>query len=594
MTSPPQDRAEETGGVTTSPPVVSAAPASSRRLGRVRTFPLVVGLLVAGVSWLVIYPLSRLLYEVFFGGGEFGPNAIGTALRDPALLPALANTGVLILAAGLASLTIGTGLAWATERTDARIGWLTDILPILPLLVPPVALAVGWVFLLAPTGGFLNAAWRYVFGGGVAQGSGPINIYSLGGMVFVTTIYLVPFAYLTMSAAFQNADPALEEASRVSGAGTFRTFLKVTVPSVRSSAATAAVLILLMTVAIVSVPIVIGLPAHIDVLSVLIFRVLFATAPPRLGEAVALGSFMFVAVQAAILFEYFVTRRRRHSTISGRSRAGVRTELGVLRWPVRVVILGYLLIATVAPLIGLIFVSLQPFWTSSINWGTLSLQSYHDLFGVQSALRTGLQNSLFLGVVTATVLMVLAAVLTFYIQGSSGIMPRLVNGISGLPASVPHTVIGIALLVTLASGANGIGGTLRVLFLAYVVVMLPQATRSAGAALSQVGKELWDASSMSGASPLRTFRRILLPLMLTGLIAGWVIVFVQSFGEINTSIFLSGSSNPVVGPVILDVWTNSGTFPQLAALTVVVMAIQTTVVLTVLGLRRRSVRDRNS
>jgi iron(III) transport system permease protein len=573
--------------------VVSAARVSRQSpLRRVRLFPVAVGLLVASVATLVIYPLARLFYGVFFGSREFGNGGISAAYHDPNLVPALGNTGLLLITAGGGALVIGTTLAWVNERTDARVGWLTDILPIIPLLVPPIAQAVGWVFLLAPTGGLFNGMWRSLFGNPAAYASGPLNIYSLGGMIFVTMIYLVPFAYLTVAAALQNVDPALEEASRVSGAGMLRTLRRVTVPSIRSSFATAAVLILLMTIAIFSIPIIIGLQAHVDVLSTVIFRVIYQTAPPRLGEAVALSAFMFMAVQVAIIGEYLIKRRRRHATISGRSSAGVRTHLGVWKWPVRILMIAYLLIATVAPIIGMAIVSLQHFWSSTVVWGKLSFINYTNLFSVQSALRSGLENSLLLGIVTATVLMAIAAVLTFFIHSTNPVFARIVDAVTGLPASLPHVVIGIAFLVVLGSGSHNIGGTLEILFLAYVVVLLPQATRSAGAAFSQVGRDLWDASSLCGASPIRTFVRILLPLMFAGLMAGWVIVFVQAFSEISASVFLSRTTNPVVGPVILDVWTNSGTFPQLAALTIIVTAIQATVVFSVLVLRRRRLRYR--
>ena len=574
-------------------PVLPASAAAlqpgSSPLGRIRIFPVAAWLLVAAVGALVLYPLARMLYGLLFGGSEFGTGGITAAYHDPALVSSLENTALLIATAGTGALVIGTALAWVNERTDARIGWLTDILPVVPLFMPPIAQAIGWVFLLAPTGGLLNGMWRSVLGSSQAYGSGPLDIYSLGGVIFVTTIYLVPFAYLTVSAALQNVDPALEEASRVSGAGTLRTLRLVTVPSIRGALATAAVLIVFMTIALFSVPIIIGLEPHIDTLSTLIFRVIYQTAPPRLGEAVALSVFMFVTVQLAIVAEFLIQRRRRHSTISGRSNLGMRLNLGVWKWPVRVAMIFYLLIATVAPVLGLAFVSLQRFWSSIIAWDKLSFLNYTQLFTVQSSLREGLQNSLLLGVVTATALMVIAAVLTFFIHTSNPVAARIVNGVSGLPASLPHVVIGIAFLVTLGSY---IGGTLLILFLAYVVVLLPQATRSAGAAFSQVGRDLWDASSLCGASQLRTFVRILMPLMLAGLIAGWVIVFVQSFSEITASVYLSQTPNPVVGPVILDVWANSGTFPQLAALTVIVTLIQATVVIGVLVLQRRRVRLR--
>src|SRR5262249_33833131 len=163
--------------------------------------------------------------------------------------------------------------------------------------------------------------------------------------VFVTTIYLVPFAYLTVAAALQNVDPSLEEASRVSGAGVWRTLRRVTIPSIRSAFATAAVLIILMSIALFSVPIIVGLQAHVAVLGPRMYGVIYQGAPPRLGEAVALSAFMFFTVQLAIVGEYLVQRRRRHATISGRSTGAVRASLGRWKWPVRVLMIGYLLIA---------------------------------------------------------------------------------------------------------------------------------------------------------------------------------------------------------------------------------------------------------
>jgi iron(III) transport system permease protein len=176
--------------------------------------------------------------------------------------------------------------------------------------------------------------------------------------------------------------------------------------------------------------------------------------------------------------------------------------------------------------------------------------------------------------------MIIAAVIAYHVAGSRGPLARIVNAFSTLPASIPHMVTGVAFLLAFALGVFRLQGTLLVLFLAYMVMTLPQATRAAGAAFSQVGREMWEGSLMAGASPFRTFVRILLPLMRGGLLAGWVIVFVIAFSETSGSVFLSSpSSNPVTGPTILNSFRASGTFPQIAALCLGVTVVQTAVVL---------------
>lgn len=569
------------------------------RIERLPLFAVIVGAIALATALLVIYPLGRLIFDIFFEHDAFGTFSLSETFGDKALPTALLNTLILIVAAGAISLTIGAVFAWLNERTDVRMKWAADTLPIIPLMVPQLTVAIGWVLLFAPRAGFGNVLYRMVFDPkNTFTGTGPVNIYSMGGMIFVTVIVTVPLTYLTVSAALRNMDPALEEASLMSGAGPMRTLFKVTLPAIRNALAAAAVIVVILLISLFSVPIIIGGPASIDVLSTTIYNLLYSSGgTPRLGSAVLLSVFMLVVIQVVVVIEYAITRRGRHASIGGRARAsGVQTSLGVLRIPARVLMILYLICATVFPMIALLVVSLQGFWTPDIKWNLLSFMNYQQILDSDNALAQAFRNSLFLGIITATVLTVAAAVIAFYTATARGGLVRLTNVVTTLPASVPHVVIGIAFLVVLASGKYGIGGTLLVLFLAYVVMVLPQASRSAGSAMSQIGRELREASVMSGASQVRTFIRIVLPLMGTGLLACWVIVFTATFGEISASIFLSGPTNPVTGPTIVDTWSSSGTYPQLAALALMVGVIQTIVVMVVRALPRflRSRRNRRA
>jgi iron(III) transport system permease protein len=138
----------------------------------------------------------------------------------------------------------------------------------------------------------------------------------------------------------------------------------------------------------------------------------------------------------------------------------------------------------------------------------------------------------------------------------------------------------------IAFAATPMYGTALMLLLAYIVLQLPFAARSAHAAASSLGYELGEASRVFGASEGRTFRKVLLPVALPGLVAGWVIVFIHNVGEITASALLSGTGNPVIGRVILNLW-NSGEFPQLTALAIVMSAINSAIVVAMLRFTRR-------
>jgi len=318
------------------------------------------------------------------------------------------------------------------------------------------------------------------------------------------------------------------------------------------------------------------------VLASLIYRQIDAQGGPRFDEMIVLSFFMLVVVQAGVLAEYLISRSGRHAKVGGKGRARSINTLGPWRWAARAAAVLYLALATVIPTLGLMLLSLQAFWTPSIQWSALSFRNYVDIFGSSSQLGRSFFNSLVLGVATATVLMAIASVVVYMVATSRGVLGRIVNALTALPASIPHMVTGVAVLLAFGIGGLRLQGSLLLLFLAYLVLALPQATRTAGSAFNQIGREMWEGSLTSGASEFRTFVRILVPLMRGGLLAGWVIVFVISFSEVSASVFLSSpTSSPVTGPTILSSFQSSGTFPQIAALCLGVAVVQTVVVLLV-------------
>jgi iron(III) transport system permease protein len=134
-------------------------------------------------------------------------------------------------------------------------------------------------------------------------------------------------------------------------------------------------------------------------------------------------------------------------------------------------------------------------------------------------------------------------------------------------------------------------GTLVLLFIVYIILHLPEASIAATAAVSQVGKDLLEASETSGASQSRTFRKILLPLIVPGFVSGWALLFVLTAGELTASSLLAGIRNPVVGFVLLDIW-EQGTFGTLAALAFTFTLITSTVVFVATLISRRGFHSR--
>lgn len=541
--------------------------------------------LILATGFLVAYPLlTALLHEadqVAIGWQDLTQGDLAGSVPT-----VLWNTFVVVTGGTVIALVLGSALAWANERSDASLGWIGQLLPLAALIVPPIAGVIGWAVLLDPRAGLANHWIRNALAPlGITFETGPLNVYTMTGLVIITGLYIVPYAYLVVSAALQRLDPAVEEASRVSGANPFKTLVKVTLPAVRPALVASALLGVISGVSLFSVPAILGGGARIDVLSVFIYRLL-SVYPTRIGPALVLAAGMLMLVQVLLVAQHFLLRKGQSAAIGGRGFRGTRVRLGPFRYLVLGLAALYLLATAVLPLLGLLLVSLQPFWTPSINWSTLTLDNFRFVLVENVSTVTALINSMGLGVAVATLTMLLTGATALHFARNPAAR-RLADAFTGMPATIPHTVIGVAFILAFSQPPLRLYGTTAILFLAYIVMTLPYAARAAAAAADTIGIELGEASRINKASDLRTLWRVMLPLALPGLVAGWIMVFVHTVGEITASAFLSGTNNPVIGRVLLDFWT-FGNFPQVAAMAMIITAISGSFIGLMLFVTRRS------
>jgi len=571
-------------------PATSVSPARTKNVLRglmrdMTWFSALLWALMALVGVLVVYPLlTALVHEfdqVLIGLGELTQGDLAGSVPT-----VLWNTFVVVVGGTAIALVIGSALAWANERSDASLGWIGHMLPLAALIVPPIAGVIGWAVLLDPRAGLMNHWIRNLLAPlGIRFDIGPFNIYTMAGLVIITGLYIVPYVYLVVSAALQRLDPSVEEASRVSGANPFRTLYRVTLPAVRPALVASGLLGVISGVSLFSVPAILGGGARIDVLSVFIYRLL-SVYPTRIGPALVLAMGMLVLVQVLLVAQHLLIKRGQSAAIGGRGFRGTRVKLGPFRYLVLSLAGVYLLATSVLPLAGLLLVSLQPFWTPSINWSTLTLDNFRFVLFENRTTVNALINSMWLGCVVASLNMLLTGATTLHFVRNPAAR-RLADSLTGMPATIPHTVIGVAFILAFSQQPLRLYGTTAILLLAYIVMTLPYAARAASAAADTIGIELGEASRINKASDLVTLWRIMLPLALPGLVAGWIMVFVHTVGEITASAFLSGANNPVIGRVLLDFWT-FGNFPQVASLALIITLISSSFVgLMVFVTRRR-------
>jgi ABC-type Fe3+ transport system, permease component len=536
---------------------------------------------------IAVVPLASTAFGLFIGPQGLTISPLVEAFAIPDIGTVIVNTVVVVIGSSLIALLVGCLLAWLNERTDARLGVITDSLPLIPFLLPPIAGAIGWVLLLSPKAGYLNGVIRWVAGVfGLDLSSGPLDIYNIYGLMFVYVLYLVPYTFMLVSGGLRNADASLDEQSRVCGAGRIRTIWQVTFPAIKQSLSGAWLLLMLVGFSVFSIPLIIGTGSNIDILSVKIINLIILNYPPQTAAAIGLSSILVLFVGATWLWQVRILRSDRYSTLAGKGHRLRPIELGRFRWLGQAALLAYGIVAVVLPFIGLALVSLNGYWTTSIKWASLGLHSIVESVFNDRLTSLALVNSLSIGIVGATVGMVAAALLAVFTRRATRRTARvIIDGAVKLPSVFPHIVMGIGFILVFSGPPFNLGGTTLILLMVYLAMYLPQGSVVADTAVSQVGHELSEASSIFGANDGRTFRKIYLPLMLPGLVAGWAFLFAHIVGDLTATALLAGPSNTVVGFRIMEIFTN-GSFAELSSLAVVLAVLSSSVVIGALALSR--------
>ena len=544
-----------------------------------------MGLLLAAMAVIVFYPIGIIALRAIVPEGRATAELWWTTLTAPGLLTATRNTALLAVSTTAIAVPVGVFFAWLIERTDARWGSLSRLLPVIPLLLPPVAMAIGWLFLADPRAGFLA---RPLIDGlrslGLDVDAGSLAIQSWQGLVFLYVLWAVPHVYVVAAAAFSALDPSLEEAARVCGKGRMRCFWGISLPAIRYAVGSSVLLCIISSIGLYSIAALLGTAARIDVLSVYIYRLLNFSYPPRTGEAVVIGLILMVLIASLWLLQRHVASRTGHAQIGG---MGVRPNLialGGWRWPARALILCYVVMTSVLPLLALLTVALQPFWRSRIVAADLSLANFAELAASPSA-RDAITNSGLLAIATSTVVVLVAGLIAIAAKQAGGRAEKLLGVLPKMPTAIPHIVFAVGVLVAFGFAPFHLSGGWLILFLAYLAVYLPAASIASEASVQQVGNQLVEASRIFGASPGRTFRTVQLPLILPGLAAGWASIFALVLGELNAAAILSGPHNPVIGFLILSLFDN-GTYSQLAAVATLIGVVSAITVSAVLVLGR--------
>jgi iron(III) transport system permease protein len=533
--------------------------------------------LIVIVGFLTVCPVVMLLLGSFSEGlGTFGTFTLDKYIKsytDPALIEIIVNTILFIIGSALVATSLALFLAYLNTRTNIPFKVLFQIISIVPMMVPHILFAVSWALLLNPSNGLINLLLKQIFN---LQHS-PFNIYSLPGMILVEGLLDLPVAYLIIAPAMSSFDVSLEESSKVCGGSNLRTLCKITLPVLRPAILASITLVAIRSLESFAVPSALGMPGRIYLLSTHIYRIIATGFAADYGMAAAVGmSALAASITLIVIYRHLTSESEKYVTISSRGYRPALIDLHGAKIPLFIIVALLSFVLIVLPVLVLLYTSFVPYsMVPSLKaFGMMSWKHWIAVLKDPISLLS-LKNSLFLGMVGATLGVILTLFVSYTIVKLRTTASGILESLSFLSFSFPGIVIGVGFMWFFVR--TPLYATIGSLLIGYIATYLPYGIRPLTSAFVQIHRDLEESSRVCGGGMLYTLRRIIVPLLIPGIVSAWILMATMFVRELSVSVVLSRPGNEVLAVQILR-FAEDGLWGKLSALGILMILASTTLV----------------
>lgn len=537
-----------------------------------------LAVLVAVMLVLVVFPLATMVYVSFVPGtssSAFGDQVtIANYIRaftEPGLRSAIWNTLYITVFSVLIALVTGVPLAWLLARTDVPGRGLMWVMVGLAYMTPGYQGAIAYIMLAGPNAGLLNRLYVFLTG----ADSGPLNAFSLWGIIFVISINMFPYVVFLAAAALRSVDASLEQAAQILGASRLQILLGITWRLVTPALLSAALLVFVSSMSLFGSHAFLGIPAGIYTLPTRIYTMF--GFPPDYAQAAALSMVLVVLTVAVLFLQNWLLSKRSYVTVSGKAANQTRMRLTTGGKAVALTLSHvWFAFSVYIPIAILVVVSFSRSRAAGFSWENLTWSHYDTVLFGSGLTRRALTNSLVFGLSAATIGTLLGALIAYMSVRKATRTARFTDYLAMIPLGLPGIVLAVSFVLAWVRVPLPIYATAWILLIAYVTRTIPLAVRSADSALRQIDPSLENAARIGGATWGRSFVDVTVPLMVGGLLAAWSLVFVQSIQELAATVLLFTAGNETVAIAIYQ-RVQDGLIEHAAALSVIVMVLATVV-----------------
>lgn len=531
----------------------------ARRRERRPSLPLIVLSLLCLL--LFAWPVAMLAWGTLRTaapgqGGHWSTSGLTAALTRGSVWQAFVNSIMLSGATVVLATGLAVYLAWLVTRTRTPLRQLVTPIAVLIFAMPPLFFALSWSMLGQQPSGLIDKALHAIVG------ATPLNIQSWFGLIAVSVMGATAAEYLLLLGPFRALNPAVEEASQVSGAGRAATFFRIVLPALAPSILGVGILGFVFGMGVLTTPLLLGQPAGIYVLPTEIYRSIYGRTPPDYAGASTLSLLLVIVVLVLVAGQSRLLGRRQFTTVTGKLNRHEPADIGAWKWVGTGTIVLYGLFAMVLPLGQFVLGSLEPYFGV---YKHLTLNNYRLVLNNPAATKS-FTTTLVVAVVAGFVATGLGVWIAIVVQRSPSWLRRLPDLCVWLLWSIPGITLSLGILWAYLSvpGVKSLYGTQWIVLVALIVGSTPIASRAVAGPIGQISRELEEAARTAGAGAIRTTVGILVRLIAPSFVVSWFLAGIVSSGNLDIPLLLASSNNQTV-PLLAYNQYNQGYLAQAAA-----------------------------
>ncbi|MGH7830372.1 MAG: ABC transporter permease [Candidatus Binatia bacterium] len=535
---------------------------------------LLMVLLIGSLGFYVVYPLVLILINSFniatiAEPPVYGLQAWKEAFSDASIWTSLWNTLKVAFIRNLLVFPVGVMLAWILARTNVPFAGGFEFLFWISFMLPSLAHTFGWMLLLDPHTGLINTSLKQA----PFLHNLNFDIYSFWGIIWVHFVSGIDTKVILLTPAFRRMDAAMEEASRMSGASTLKTMLRVTLPVMTPALVVVFLLGVIRLFESFETELLLGVPWGFYVYSTKVVD-LARQEPPLVNQAAALGSVVLLLLAVVIPLQQRLIHRRQFTTVTGHFKPKV-IDLGRWKYPIILFISLIVVLAVGVPILSVLGGSLM------VRFGFFNLPKTWTLDYWRMALSDprlllAFQNTLIVAGTAALVGPIIFSLIAYILVRTRLAGRSILDAICWIPSAIPGVLAGLGLLWMFLGTPifRPFYGTLFLLVIASLMGGVTFSTQILKANFIQLGNELEEASRMSGASFWKTYFKIVLPLMAQTMVLVAVLKFLFAARSASSIILLATSESRTLSLLALD--QIAAGYRETASITVLLVVLLTT------------------